>query len=456
MNGQKNASPLWGGILYGFGGLSAVTEVVFLLLFLQSYAAVHGAVLATGAALGLALPVLIMPLFYALVNGNTAIGTGRYHLPLVISGLAGALAFVLLAGVGKGNAGAQTAALLGLAFLFSSARQIFWYTYFSIGQRFDRTDAVQKYRGVFSLCAVFAASVLSVLLADVSRDGVRAVTAVAGIIAALGVLTVYFGTVHAMPSFIRLEPYHKRSLKETYRRFVSPLKNRAVRLFAVAALFTSAGASFAAAALPAGVFGGLLGITRGFKPAVLVAAIAMTAAGVYGVTGTGGRKTGDVTLIALTAVLAAAAAAAAVAVCLPVPQVVSAAALFVLAALAGITLGTNLSCELRGKPYAARLCGCTLGRYACLHRCVVTVGMAAGVALAAAVRAVITHLGLKTGCVAAFAVFALLLLAAALVRRAGQADKFWRKQDEEQAARAALTESVALESVPAEEEQCSP
>ena len=425
MNAQKNASPTIVKILYGFGGLTVVTEVVFLLQFLALFARINEWALLIGITVGLALPVFVMPLCYDGINGNTAIGTGRYHLPMAIAGFAGALAFVLMLGVGATHAAAQAFALAGLSFLYSAAMQIFLYAYYAVGQRFDPSGAALRYKSAVSLSAVTVAALLVLLFFDGSRDGVRAVTATAGIAAVLGTLAAYFSTVRSMPAFIRLEPRHKRGMKEIYARFVAPLRRRAVKLLAISTFLLSAAPAFFASGAPLCVFGYVFGISRGVKPAVLVTGGLIAVAGALAHSAHGKRKSGGAAAIALAAAILALSAGVAVALYFSVPQLYKAIALFAFAAAAGVTLGLMFAGESRNKAYVIRLVDCTPGKYYCLRNGIMTLGGCAGLALTCAMRIVAEYIGGRVAAVSLCAVFGALTLAAALCGRVGHADKLW-------------------------------
>ncbi|MDE6397727.1 MAG: hypothetical protein K2L51_00235 [Clostridiales bacterium] len=425
MNAQKNASPTIVRILYGFGGLTIVTEVAFLLQFLALFAHVNMWSLLIGVTAGLALPVFVMPLCYDWINGNTAIVTGRYHLPMAIAGFAGALASVLMLGVGATHAVAQAFAVAGLAFLYSSAMQIYMYAYYAVGQRFDPSGTALRYKSAVSLAAVAVAAILVLVFFDGSREGVRAVTATAGIAAVFGTLAAYFSTVRSMPAFIRLEPRHKRGVKEIYARFVAPLRRRAVKLLAVSTFLLSAATAFLASGAPLCVFGYVFGISRGVKPAVLVTGGLIAVAGALAQGAHGKRKSGGGAAIALASVLLALAAGVAVILYLSVPQLYKAIVLFAFAAAAGVTLGLMFAGESRNKAYVTRLVDCTPGKYYCLRNGIVALGGAVGLALSCAMRIVAEYIGGRVAAIALCALFGALVLASALCGRVGHADKLW-------------------------------
>ena len=443
MQANKTASPTGGRILYGMGGLSVVTEVAFLLLFLSEFAAVHEASLLVGCVAGTLAAVSVMPLLYAFINGNTAIATGRYHVALVVSGLVSALAFVLFLGVG-GHPVAQAFALFGLTFLFLTGIQVFAYTYFSVGLRFDPGGAALKYKSAFSLGAVALVAVAVAVFMDGSRDGVRAVAAISGIGSVLGVVAAYFSSVQSMPAYLRLEPRHRRKIKQTYLRFVSPLRNGAVRRLSGAAFLLSAGAALAAATVPLFVFADTLGMNRGYKPVVLVMAGLIAAVGAATRLLRIRRKQSRNAVIVLAGVQLAAAAIVSVMLYVPVPSVYKTVAAYAFAALAGVTLGLMFSGESRNNEYAASLSGCSPGRFYCLRNCITVLGFSFGIVLATVGRILWAHVGRVPATVSACAVYAVFILAAALLERLGHADKWW------------TAPSAEPESVPAELREQTP
>ncbi len=432
MNGQNKVSPSIGRFLYGIGGLSAITEVVLLVLFLPWFrsAGIHEISLLVGAVTGIALPVLIMPLCYAFVNGNTAIATGRYHLPMTAAGLVGSLSFVLLLGVGDIHPVAQAFAVFGLLFAYSFCMQTFRYTYFSVGQRFDSSGKATAVKNVCSCFAVFLAALLVIFLTDGTRDAVRSVVAFAAVVSVCVTVTVYLTTAHAMPSFIRLEPRHKRRLRETYRRFVSPLSDGTVRLFATAAFLVCAGGALAASTVPACVFTYAFGIGKGYKPAVLVMAalVAPVSAAVAALSRKKGEKIGGNLSVAFSSVQLALGAGVCVFLYLPIGNVYKAIVLFSFSVLLGISLGAAFACENAGKGYAAALVRCTPGKYGCLHNCIAALGIAFGLGLSSAVNIVWVHVGEQVAATVACVAYVVLLFVGAVLHRAGYADKRSRKR----------------------------
>ncbi len=402
-----------------------MTEVVFLLLFLTWFSHVHNVALLVAAASGVALPVLLMPLVYALVNGNTSIATGRYHIPFVVSGLGSGLTFVLMLVPGKIHPVAQGFALFGLLFAHSLCMQTFLYTYASIGKRFDPSGEAGNLRGVFAMLSLAIAALAIVFLFDASRDSVRAVAAVAAIVAVVTVATVYFTTVSAMPAYVRLEPRHKRSVKETYSRFCAPLKNSSARILVSSAFMLCTGAAFAAVALPEFVFSYMFKINGGFKPAVLIAAVLVPPVGmfVYRYLKRSGNKAAVTAAVAVASVQLVLTAVVAVSVFVSFPLAVEASVLFSFAAVVGITLATVLVCDGGNNERAESLTNSTFGRYYCFRNCVSAIGIAAGLALACVVRIIEGNAGGVAAAVASCAIYACIILAGTLLGRFGYLGK---------------------------------
>ncbi len=417
MGKQKTATGGISKIIFGMGGLSAVSEVVFVLLFLSEFAHLNSIALTVGVVVGAALPVLIMPIAYALINGNTAISTGRYHLSMAAAGLIAVISYVLLLGVGGISAVGQAFALIGLLFIHSLSMQIFMYTSFAVGSRFDRTGAANSCFELFSLCSV-AIAVILLLLFGGTRDSVRELTALAGIVSLAGIAAAYFSTVRNMPNFIRLEPKHKRSLKENYRIFVSPLKSRTVVRLIVALFLLCAGISMAAATLPEYVFKSQFGLSGGFKPSVLVAAALAVTVGicVNKMSVKSVLKSGQNITLAFAAVMLALAAAVTVISFIPIAFAIKAVVLFTFAAVFGATVGAAITSMSKNRDYAVNLSGCSTGRYTCMRNCVVTLGFALGLGLGAAVG-IFEVFGSAVLTAASSGVSAILILSGAIVAR---------------------------------------
>ena len=401
-----------------------ISEVVFLLLFSVEFVNVHPVALMAGSAAGIGLPVLIMPLCYAFVNGNTAIATGRYHLPMAVAGLLSALSYVMLLGIDAGNAVGQGFALAGLLFLHSLSTQIYLYAYYSIGQRFDQSGNATALRGIFTLLTAITAAVLVTFMYDGSLYSVAAITAVAAVISVAGIVAVYFGTVRAMPGFIRLEPKHKRSVKENYSRFVSPLRTRPVLMFSIAAFLTCAAVGFAASALPSAVYFYAFGLVKGFKPAVLVAGALIVPMGVFIYKACRHRpKACANAAVTLSAVQTALAAAVSVVFFVPAHEAIKALALYLFAALAGVAMGASVASGWHSNEYGERLSGCTSGRYYCLHNCVSALGFALGLSLTPAADIISSGAGEAAGATVSCCVYAAILLIGAVVSRIGYSGK---------------------------------
>lgn len=433
MSIQKKTSPSVGRILYGTGGLAAVTEVVFLLLFLTWFSHIHAIALLVAAVAGIALPVVLMPLCYALVNGNTSIATGRYHIPFTVSGLGAALTFVLALAVGDVHPVAQGFALFGLLFAHSLCMQTYLYTYASIGQRFDPCGEAGKWRGIFAMLSLAFAALAIVALFDASRDSVRGIAAAAAIISVAATVAVYLVTVSSMPAFVRLEPRHPRSVKETYSRFCSPLKNGSVRMLVLSAFLLCAGTAFAASSLPQFVFSYMFRINGGFKPAVLIAAVLVPPVGmfVYRYSQRSGNKAACNASVAVASVQLALAAAVAVSVFVPFPLAVKASVLFSFAAAVGITLATVLVCDGANNAHAVSVTNSTYGKYYCFRNCVSALGIAAGLALACVVRIIDGNVGKVAAAVVSCAVYSSVILVGTLLGRFGYSNaRSKNKQDE--------------------------
>lgn len=432
-----------------------------MLLFFPLFSAVHPVALLLGVTAGILLPVGMMPLCYDFINGSTFIGVGRYHLPMAASGLLGALTLVLSLGTGS-HPVSQAFALFGITFLGSLSAQVYAYVHNAVGLRFDQSGMALRLKSMFALCAGVLVAIGCAIVWDGSYDAVRTVVAICAVLALAGMATAYFATARAMPSFIRLEPRHKRRVREVYARFFAPLRVRAVRLLSTATLLLFAAAAFAAAALPTFVFSHRFGLKRGFKPAVLILSTLVWLTGIAVHAMQGKRKSGGVTAAAFAATAVAAAVCAAVVLVLGLPTVYTAIVLYTLLALVGVALGMGLSTQSRSEPYAARLADCTPGRYACLRNCIATAGIAVGSALACATFLLAKNASGKTAAVVCCAVLGALLLAAALVGFAAQADRLWsapvgdaRVRTEKETAKLRSAENEGAEQIDATQSEVS-
>ncbi len=433
MNRQKKVSPVIGRYLYGIGGLSAITEVVFVLLFLPAFriAGVNEIAVFVASAIGIALPAAIMPLVYAFINGSTLISTGRYHIPMAVSGLLSSLTFVLLLAVGKSHPVAQGFALFGLTFAFSLSMQIFLYAYYSVGRRLDSGGAALRMKSAFHSAAVALAALMILWLWDGTRDSIRAIVCFAALVAVISLLVAYMSTAVNMPAFIRLEPRHKRKVGASYTRFFAPLSNKKVRRFSVATLLGCAAFFLAAAAIPVCVFSYVFGPGNGYKISVLVMAV-LVMAGFIGITRMTRRKSkkfGAAVSIALACLQLVCSAGMAVVVWLRVPEAVLTGVTIAYAAVSGILVGALFADESGSKEYAMQHACCTPGKYYCLRNCIATFGLAVGAGLTGIVNIAANHFDDRVALVVGCGLFAVAALASAVVRRHGYADGK-RKPDE--------------------------
>lgn len=404
-----------------------MTEAVVLLMtpYLARTVGINEIALMLAMLFGLTFPVVLMPLMYALINGSTRISMGRYHLPLAISALTASLACVTMLGVGGKNAPLQAFLLIGLLFVFSLCSQIYNYCYFSIGVRLDPSGKALKIRSACSVVSILLAAVAVLILHDGSLDGVRAVFAVAAIVAVIACGVVYASTVQSMPSFIRVEPHHKRTLREHYSRFVSPLKNGTVMVFTAATFSLCVAIALGAAAIPMYVFDCSLTFSRGMQiPTLIVSALIAVCGVVISFTvKKHGTRVGVRISFVSAIVQSVMAVLSAVLICVPVGAIVRTAALFAFAASMGVGLGSALCSESSAKDFASQKVACTPGKYCCLRNCVAAFGLGVGASMAAVVGISANHLGGNVaavlGCVlyAAFSLAAVLLLCAGYYER---------------------------------------
>ena len=408
-----------GRYLYGAGGLFSVTEAVVLLMtpYLARTAEINELALMLAMLFGLALPALTMPLLYALINGSTRITTGRYHIPLALSALAASLACVTMLGVGGKNAPLQAFLLIGLLFVFSLCAQIYNYCYFSIGVRLDPSGRALKVKSACSAASILIAAVAVLFLHDGTLSGVRATFAAAGIVGVIAGAVVYASTVMSMPAFIRIEPRHKRPLREHYARFVAPLKSGTIVVFVAATFSLCVALALGAAAIPMYVFEYALDFSKGMQIHTLIVTALIAVCGVvisFVVKKYGERVGVRISFISVIVQTVAAIVCAAL-ICAPVAQSAQTAVLTIFAASMGLAIGSALCSESRAKEYAAQKVACTPGRYCCLRNCVAALGFGVGAAMAAVVGISSTHLGGNTAAALGCALYAAFLLASVLL-----------------------------------------
>lgn len=359
-------------IAYSAGGLAfvAVPALLLLLLVHAEYALAHPLLLLCVSA-GLLLGAACMPFAYLLINGNTLIAPGRYHLPLVISLLAAALALVGIAYPGAKRVALQAVALTLHSLVLSLGLQAGSYAYISIGRRGMPTE--QKDR-TFALVKVFATlslalAALGIVLLPHTGDGVQNGLTLAAVVVCAALVSVYLSSVKHMARFMRVEPFHRRPLRESFRRFFAPFSSGARTSLLCAALVC------AALALSLCAYPVLFGAGR-FKLCVgtLCAAAAVSALPLL-------QNRAAQESVALGASIAA---ACGVLLSTVLPHVLPFAAAKAVSSVAGATLGgfalgACMPCVLR----AGQNTGVTEGRSGALLGCFITLGSAVGIALAA-------------------------------------------------------------------------
>ena len=369
-------------ITYGMGGLVCAAGTTLLPLLLPLCRAVGLSTAALGVACGLScLSVALVPLFYALINGNTLIATGRYHIPFVVSSLLVALCAVGITCVGKLHAAAQALVLFGLFFLLALAMQIFAYTYFSIGKRLAQGGSAFAYSKLFAYLSPLLGALATLWLFDFDRVSIRAVVCLAGLIVLVGLVGAYMATCNRMALFLRVEPHHKRTLGENYKRFFAPLSNPRARWRFAAVLLTVAGVALAACAFPQLVFAARLGYTKGLKPTALIGTACIALVGGISSFWRGTERGAARTALILCILAAVATLVVVVLRFFAVRKIVSPIVGYIYAAVVGLALGGALPCVGKQSGLAAQETGVSSGRVYTLFNCAVTVGLALGTAL---------------------------------------------------------------------------
>lgn len=414
--------PKMGKYAYGIGGLTTVAEVAYLLLFLPLFSSAHvnGSAVLIASFIGLALPCAAMPIVYGLINGSTLISVGRYHLPMIVSGLLGSLSFVLMLGLGAVHPVLEAFAVFGLSFAFSLFMQIYSFCYFSVGRRLDAGGVALRARSVCNSVAMLVTAAVTMTIISPSRDSVRAAVAFAAIVSVVACVVTYMTTADFMPSFIRLEPRHKRGIRESYRRFFAPLSYRCVRVFGWATLTGGIAFFVGAAALPVTLFGAVSGFDYGYRLSVAVMAVTVTVVSVIlgRLVSRGGGRRCAVVALAAAGMQIAAGAAVAVLLCLSLtlPTYIAAGAFL---ATVGVSVGASFAAESGAKEHKAVKGVDSPGRYHCLRNIIATLGFALGAAFTVAVSLISQHMGVNAAAVTAVAVYAVFALVSAVMRSKG-------------------------------------
>ncbi len=359
-------------IAYSAGGLAfvAVPALLMLLVPLADFVPVHPLLLLCVSA-GLLLSVACMPIAYLLINGNTLIAPGRYHLPLMLSHFAVALALVGIAYVGAKSTPLQAVALTLHSLVLSLGLQAGSYAYLSIGRRgvpAEQKDKVFARVKVFATLS-FALAALGIALLPHDKDGVQDVLTLAAIAVCASLVSVYLSSVKHMARFMRVEPFHRRSVRESFCRFFAPFSSH-VRTRLLCASLVCAALTVLLCAYPAFCGAGRFKLCVG----TLCAAAVVSALPLL-------QNRDAQEAVALGASIAA---VCGVTLGLVLPLLLPHAAAKAVSSVAGATLGgfslgACLPCVLR----AAQNSGVTEGRSGALLGCFITLGTAVGIAFAA-------------------------------------------------------------------------
>lgn len=414
---SRKGRALGAKIAYGAGALACTAGVTLLslLLPLGGAAGVHQIALMLSCGFGIALSVLLMPLFYALINGNTLIATGRYHIPFTVSVLLVTLCAVGITCIGRLHPVLQGLILFGLFFLLALGMQIFAFAYFSIGKRFAYVGDVFAFSKVFA-CITPVLGALAVLwLFDGERASLCGIVCVSSLCALVGLVLAYMATSSRMALFLRVESYHRRTLTENYKRFLAPLADKRARLRFTASLLSAAGIALAVCAFPQTVFAARLGVAQGFKLTVLIMAGFCALTGIVISLSRRAMKKAEHTSLVLC-VLAVLATGGMVALrFFAGMKPLDTATSYAYALLLGLAVGAALPNIGKQSGIVASETGTSTGRTFALCNCAVTIGVGVGAALSA----LAAFFGNKSGVAAAvvsLALFALFFLAGTLLR----------------------------------------
>lgn len=398
---SRKGRALGAKIAYGAGGLACTAGVTLLplLLPLCSAAGVHKIALMLSCGLGIGLSVLLMPVFYALINGNTLIATGRYHIPFTVSVLLVALCAVGITCIGPLHPVLQALILFALFFLFALGMQIFAFTYFSIGKRFAYVGDVFAFSKVFAYIAPVLGALAVLWLSDGDRVGICGSVCVASLCALVGLVCAYMATSNRMALFLRVESYHRRTLAENYKRFLAPLADKRARLRFISSILTTAGIALVLCALPQTVFVSRLGIAQGFKPAVLIMAAFGALTGIVISLGRRAMKRAERTSLVLCVAAVAATVAMVVLRFFLGSKLLDTATSYAYALFLGLAVGAALPNVGKQSGIVANETDTSTGRTLALCNCAVTVGVAIGASLSA----LAAFFGEKNGVAAAVA-----------------------------------------------------
>ncbi|MDE7394823.1 MAG: hypothetical protein K2M95_01720 [Clostridiales bacterium] len=414
---SRKGRALCAKIAYGAGGLACAAGVTLLplLLPLSTAAGVHKIALMLSCGLGLGLSVFLMPLFYALINGNTLIATGRYHIPFVVSVLLVSLCAVGITCIGRLHAVLQALILFGLFFLLALGIQIFAFTYFSIGKRFAYVGDVFAFSKVFAYITPVLGALAVLWLFDADRDGLCGIMCLASLCTLAGLVFAYMATSSRMALFLRVESFHRRTLAENYKRFIEPLTEKRALLRFVASALSAAGIAVAVCAFPQTVFAARLGYAQGFKPTVLILAGFCALMGIVTSLSGKARERAEHTSLVLCIVTVVATCGMVVLRFFAGAKALDTATAYVYALLLGLAVGAALPCMGKQSGLAADETGTSTGRTFALYNCAVTIGIAVGTALSALAAFFRAKSGVAAA-VVSFVLFALFFLAGTLLR----------------------------------------
>jgi len=234
-------------ILVSLGGLVSAPLCAYAVLFSGVFYNVNDAAVWFAVVLSLAACVACWPFLYYLFRGSMSVAGGRYHIPLAVTTVAGALSTALVF-----SCPAAPEALAGILFCIALpvsavSMQVFLFLYGSIRSKIEGEDErrPRQFRAIAELAGVAALIVciaLSAHLIKAEADFIAACGQLAAVLFLAAGFCVYFGSVSFLPRYIRLIPPLKRTAFQKFKGFYAPVFAKAHALSRVAHCFFYAAA----------------------------------------------------------------------------------------------------------------------------------------------------------------------------------------------------------------------
>ena len=186
-----------------------------------------------GAPVSALLAIFLLPLIAKRIDNSAIVSSGRYHLPLIISGLLVPISLGVVFASEYTFSTVASGIISGFFIpILTMSLLVLLLCVRNIKERIFSLDSTRQDRYVGLV--TFIASNVFVIAFFVSYQFITGYLAHAvahaayatAILALIGVVATYFGSSNHIPRFIRLEPPQKEPIKQIYYSFFKPFKEK--------------------------------------------------------------------------------------------------------------------------------------------------------------------------------------------------------------------------------------